>query len=233
MGTHSLLLLYLCSHGMYNGISQLHRRSANFFFQVLLLNILIALYNSAYEDIYQNADDEYLALFSQKTMQFVRAPDENVYVAPLNLIEIIISGLTEWWLSNSAYETINDWVMGFVYSPLLLVSAIFETRTAHKIRRNRARGEEDDDVVHEWEHMSEELDFEAEGWTKTCDAVKPNVEEDAALLEIKKLRSELNELKAVMHEIHKSGCGKAAGSSDGNADIGGETQVEDESGNTG
>lgn len=48
---------------------------------LVLLNILIALYNSAYEDITKNAIDEYMALFTQKTMQFVRAPDENVFIA--------------------------------------------------------------------------------------------------------------------------------------------------------
>lgn len=48
---------------------------------LVLLNILIALYNSAYEDITKNALDEYMALFTQKTMQFVRAPDENVFIA--------------------------------------------------------------------------------------------------------------------------------------------------------
>lgn len=65
---------------------------------VILLNILIALYNSAYEDITDNAIDEYMALvsfssldirhesitnsqFSAKTIQFVRAPDENVFIA--------------------------------------------------------------------------------------------------------------------------------------------------------
>ena len=47
----------------------------------VLLNILIALYNSAYSDITDNAIDEYMAIFSQKTMQFVRAPDENVFIA--------------------------------------------------------------------------------------------------------------------------------------------------------
>lgn len=46
----------------------------------VLLNILIALYNSAYEDISGNAIDEYMAIFAQKTMQFVRAPDENVFI---------------------------------------------------------------------------------------------------------------------------------------------------------
>lgn len=46
----------------------------------MLLNILIALYNSAYEDITGNATNEYLALFAYRTLQFVRAPDENVFI---------------------------------------------------------------------------------------------------------------------------------------------------------
>lgn len=59
----------------------------NFIVIVVLLNVLIALYNSAYQDVTDNAVDEYMALFSQKVVQAQRAPDENVYIAPLNLIE--------------------------------------------------------------------------------------------------------------------------------------------------
>ncbi|KAL6808943.1 calcium permeable channel [Trichoderma sp. SZMC 28013] len=172
-----------------------------FIVMVILLNILIALYNSAYEDIYENADDEYLALFSQKTMQFIRAPDENVYIAPLNLIEIAISALFEWWMPKKSYEFINDCIMGLLYSPLLLIMAIFETRTAHAIRRNRARGEADDDIIEEWEQLAHEIDFGAEGWSKTCEAVKPNMVDDPAVVEIKKLRAELAGLKSMLTDI--------------------------------
>ncbi|KYK61958.1 potassium ion channel Yvc1 [Drechmeria coniospora] len=175
-----------------------------FVIMIVLLNILIALYNSAYEDIYENADDEYLALFSQKTMQFVRAPDENVYIAPLNLIEIIICALFEWWMKKETYEAINDYVMGFLYSPLLFVAAFFEQRAAHRIQHNRARGEEDDDVVEEWEQLEHTVDFEADGWSKTCDAVKPNLEEDPDVLEVKKLRVEVQELKSMLAEIGRA-----------------------------
>ncbi|PHH92422.1 hypothetical protein CDD83_7491 [Cordyceps sp. RAO-2017] len=175
-----------------------------FVVMIILLNILIALYNSAYEDIYDNADDEYLALFSHKTLQFVRAPDENVYIAPLNLFEIVISALFEWWMKKTTYELINDYVMGLLYSPLLFVTAYSETHTAHEIRRNRARGDDDDDVMEEWERLAHELDFEAEGWAKTCDAVKPNLEDDPAVLEVRKLRAEIGELKAALKEISKA-----------------------------
>ncbi len=134
-------------------------------------------------------------------MQFVRAPDENVYIAPLNLVEIVASALTEWWLPKHLYETLNDWIMGFLYSPLLVVAAYLETKTAHRIRHNRARGEEDEDVVHEWEQLADEMDFEAEGWIKTCNAVRPNVEDDATVLEVKKLRSEVAELKTMISRL--------------------------------
>ena len=73
-----------------------------FVVMVILLNILIALYNSAYEDITDNALDEYMALFAQKTMQYVRAPDENVFIAPFNLIEIFCLIIPfEWWMPST------------------------------------------------------------------------------------------------------------------------------------
>lgn len=147
-------------------------------------------------------------------MQFVRAPDENVYIAPFNLVEIVISALFEWWMPKKTYELINDWVMAILYSPLLVIAAIFETRTAYQIRRNRARGEEDDDVVEEWEEMTAEIDFESEGWSKTCDMARSNVEEDAATLEVRKLRDEVDELKAMLASISKAvGVGSANGKS--------------------
>lgn len=145
-------------------------------------------------------------------MQFVRAPDENVYIAPLNLIEIVVSGTCEWWMPKHAYEVLNDVVMGIIYSPLLVVSAFFETRKAAEIRSNRARGEEDDDVEEEWEQMGDEVDLESEGWTKICDAAKPNVEDGPAVVEVRKLRSEIDELRSMLAEITKAvGAGAAQG----------------------
>ncbi|KAF2277395.1 uncharacterized protein EI97DRAFT_374615, partial [Westerdykella ornata] len=173
-----------------------------FVVMVILLNILIALYNSAYEDITENAIDEYMALFSQRTMQFVRAPDENVFIAPLNLIELFFLVLPfEWWLPKAKYERLNDIVMGIIYSPLLVITAFLETRQAHKVSYNRRRGEDDDDVVEEWEQVLHECDFEADGWNKKVQATKPNVQFDTAVLEIRKLQEEVNLLKEALIEL--------------------------------
>jgi len=173
---------------------------------VILLNILIALYNSAYEDITENAIDEYMALFSQKTMQFVRAPDENVFIAPFNLIEMVFLILPfEWWLSQEKYNRLNDYIMGFLYSPLLLVTALLETRQADRVKCNRRRGEEDDDVQQEWEQALDECDFEADGWDKKVQRTKPNVEFDTAVLEIRKLQQEVSGLKELLLEMRDRG----------------------------
>lgn len=179
-----------------------------FIVMVLLLNILIALYNSAYEDISSNAIDEYMALFAQKTMQFVRAPDENVFIAPFNLIELFCLVLPfEWWMDSKRYQKLNDYVMGVIYSPLLLITAAIETRQAQTVRENRKRGDTDDDTVEEWEQL--DVDFEADGWSKKVEASKPNVVTDACTLEVRKLRADLDELKELILSL--KGEGKANG----------------------
>ncbi|KAI9741471.1 MAG: hypothetical protein M1818_004277 [Claussenomyces sp. TS43310] len=176
-----------------------------FVVMVILLNILIALYNSAYEDVTGNSLDEYMALFAEKTMQYVRAPDENVFIPPLNLVEVFCLILPfEWWMSKKTYARLNDYVMGFLYSPLLLVAALVEVRTAREVSSNRRRGEIDEDTVEEWEQMGDQVDFEAEGWSKKVDGVKSNVEDDAATLEVRQLRGEMKELKEMLQTLVKT-----------------------------
>ncbi|KZF23335.1 hypothetical protein L228DRAFT_219586 [Xylona heveae TC161] len=177
-----------------------------FVVMVVLLNILIALYNSAYEDITDNAIDEYMALFSQKTMQFVRAPDENVFIPPFNLIEMLLLILPfEWWMPKATYERVNDYVMGVIYSPLLLLTAWIESRQAADVTSNRQRGEEDDDTIEEWEQMGNHIDFETEGWSKEVAHTAPNVEINATLLEVRELKDQIKELKSLVEDLRFSG----------------------------
>jgi len=175
-----------------------------FVIMVVLLNVLIALYNSAYEDITDNATDEYLALFAQKTMQFVRAPDENVFIPPFNLIEMFLLILPlEWWVERKRYQKINDYVMFVIYSPLLLVTAALETREAKVVRSNRRRKAEDDDTIEEWEQLEGDTDFEADGWAKKVEETKPNVDEPGDIVQMKKLREEVKELRELLEEVIK------------------------------
>ena len=173
-----------------------------FVVMVVLLNILIALYNSAYEDITDNAIDEYMALFAQKTMQFVRAPDENVFIAPFNLIEIFCLIIPfEWWMPANQYERLNNYVMGAIYGPLLLITAAVEVREANQVKDNRRRHEADDDTVEEWEQMEGEINWESEGWDKKVESTKPNVEVGTAVVELRELRTQVDELKKMVRDM--------------------------------
>ncbi len=140
-----------------------------------------------------------MALFAQKTLQFVRAPDENVFIAPFNLIEVLFLIIPfEWWMPSSRYERLNNYVMGVVYSPLLLITAWLETKQAHKVKKNRRNGESDEDEVQEWEQLSGEVDFEADGWSKRVESTRPNVATDVAVLEVRALREQVEELKKIV-----------------------------------
>lgn len=111
----------------------------------LLLNILVALFASAYGHIYDNATEEYLALLAEKTLRFVRAPDENVYVPPLNLFELVFATLPfEWWMSDSAFAKLNQVYLTVIYSPVLVFTAYGEARAGRRIKYNRQRGLPDD-----------------------------------------------------------------------------------------
>ncbi|KAL2855290.1 hypothetical protein BJY01DRAFT_204386 [Aspergillus pseudoustus] len=174
-----------------------------FIILTILLNILIALYNSAYEAISGNATDEYMAMFAQKTMQFVRAPDENVFIPPFNLVEILFLILPfEWWLSTEKYARLNDIVMGIIYSPLLLVIGFLEVREAGRIRSNRRRGEEDDDAVEEWEHIAEQVDFELDDtWKQSVRETSPNVHVDQCSHEVAQLREQVHALSEMIRQL--------------------------------
>lgn len=158
-----------------------------------------------------------MGLFSQKTMQFVRAPDENVFIAPFNLIEVFLLIIPfEWWLSSPRYERLNNAVMGVIYSPLLLITAWLETKQAHRVKWNRRNNESDEDETQEWEQMGgEELDLEGEGWTKKVESSRPDVQTDVAVLEVRALREQVEELKRLVVEGKGSGGGGGGGANGG------------------
>lgn len=114
-----------------------------FIVSVILLNILIALYSSAYQKVIDNATDEYLALMAQKTLRYIRAPDENVYVPPLNLIELVITPFLVLMSRNQAKD-FSNFIMTILYSPMLVYISIKEVREAKRVSYNRIKKLDDD-----------------------------------------------------------------------------------------
>ncbi|KAF7301930.1 hypothetical protein MIND_00759100 [Mycena indigotica] len=93
---------------------------------LILLNILISLFSSAYSDVVDDAEAQYLAFFASKTIGMVRAPDSYVYPAPFNLIEVFIVSPFELVLSQHSYATLNRYVMGFIFFFPLTIIAFYE-----------------------------------------------------------------------------------------------------------
>ena len=115
----------------------------------------------------------------------------------------------EWWMSRRRYARLNDYVMGVIYSPFLVIAAIFEMRSARGVKFNRTHGELDDDILEEWEEMIDMVDFEHEGWTEKVLSAKSNVEDDQATLEVRELREEVKELKDMLKTLLEDSKGKS------------------------
>ncbi|KAG8881203.1 hypothetical protein FRB97_009772 [Tulasnella sp. 331] len=100
----------------------------NIFTTLILLNVLISLFSSAYADVTDDAAANFLAFFASKTIAMIRAPDEYVYPAPMNLIEIFLIAPTEWFLSKKAYAKYNRVVMSVVFCVPLMIIALWESQ---------------------------------------------------------------------------------------------------------
>lgn len=133
----------------------------SFVLTVILMNILIALYSTAYAAIVENATDEYFALVAQKTLRYIRAPDTDLYVPPFNLLEIVLSP-TAFFMSKKNYRTLNHYIMLVIYSPMLLYITVDELANARRVQYNRYKGLADDanEVDTEWD-LTDGFDTEA------------------------------------------------------------------------
>ncbi|KAF8339013.1 uncharacterized protein EI90DRAFT_3144233 [Cantharellus anzutake] len=129
---------------------------------VILLNILISLFSSAYDDVTKDAAAEYLAFF-----EMIRAPDDYVFPAPFNLIEGIFVVPFEPMLSKQDYAKLSRTVMLITFWPVLFSIHLFETHLDFKTNRYFRQffmvgddGEEDDPTVQDPAVEGEEGDLQ-------------------------------------------------------------------------
>ncbi|KAH6915117.1 calcium activated cation channel [Coprinopsis sp. MPI-PUGE-AT-0042] len=117
---------------------------------IVLLNVLISLFSSAYSDVVDDAEAQYLAFFAGKTIGMIRAPDSFVYPAPFNVLEAFLIAPLEFFpyfhLSRRHYATVNRYVMGFLFFIPLTFIAIYESTfdtRKHKWMNNWFRGDDE------------------------------------------------------------------------------------------
>ncbi|PWN31576.1 uncharacterized protein FA14DRAFT_192668 [Meira miltonrushii] len=104
---------------------------------MLLANILVAFFASAYDKTVDAADSVFKAYFCSKVIASVRAPDQYVYLAPFNLLEAFLIAPFEPILPRKVYATINKYVQGVIFFIPLIVIAFYESNwqgsAAHRI----------------------------------------------------------------------------------------------------
>lgn len=171
----------------------------SFVLSVILMNILIALYSTAYAAIVENATDEYFALVAQKTLRYIRAPDEDLYVPPLNLVELAISPLY-FVVNKRTWKNVNYFIMLVFYSPLLTYITIDELSNARRIQYNRFKGVPDDanEIDTEWD-LTDGYDVDANtGWEGIQER---NTEVNDALREQREGETQDPEFRINMHDF--------------------------------
>lgn len=129
-----------------------------------------------------------MALFARKTLQFVRAPDENVFVPPFNLVEVFLLVPFELVLSKQRYQRLNNFVLGVLYAPYLTCIAFYEAKL-HKKQAKAQDGDFDDDDL-----MDAGEDEHNRQWHKTCEEKLPSMALEMDVLE---------EIKAKLQEVEK------------------------------
>ncbi|CAA7260062.1 unnamed protein product [Cyclocybe aegerita] len=119
---------------------------------IVLLNVLISLFSSAYSDVVDDAEAQYLAFFASKTVGMIRAPDSYVYPAPFNLIEAVFVAPFEFLpflrLGEKRYAKLNRYVMDTIFFIPLVFIAFFEStfdRRKHTWMNNWFRGNDEGD----------------------------------------------------------------------------------------
>jgi len=115
---------------------------------MLLANILVAFFSSAYDKIVDDATDVFRAYFCSKVVSAIRAPDQFVYLPPFNLVEAFLIAPFEPFLPTKVYAKINKYVQGTLYCIPLLAIALYESQVDGKLGK-RIRMEMMDDLPDE------------------------------------------------------------------------------------
>ncbi|KAF8311893.1 calcium activated cation channel [Clavulina sp. PMI_390] len=94
---------------------------------VILLNVLVSLFSSAYSDVTDDAAAEFLTFFAEKTVGMIRAPDDYVFPAPFNLVEAVIVVPLGMFMSPKLYAQWSRAVMIVLFFPALAFIHVFES----------------------------------------------------------------------------------------------------------
>lgn len=117
-----------------------------FILSLILINILIAIFSTSYSNIVENSNAEFLALNLEKTLRFIRMPDDTVYIPPLNLVEIMLLPISFYIKkaykkdANKTLKRFHNAILKVLFAPALFLIAIGECQDAKRAFYNKLKG---------------------------------------------------------------------------------------------
>ncbi|KAJ3758886.1 calcium activated cation channel [Lentinula raphanica] len=197
---------------------------------IVLLNVLISLFASAYQDVVDDAEAQYLAFFAGKTVGMIRAPDSYVYPAPFNLIEtFLVSPFDSFFLASfhdhptneiqhSTFNQLNRIIMSVLFFIPLTMIAFYETvftRQENEWITNWLHGNNEGDSTYP-ETRDPEVDGpDADAGLRISKVpfmelikVFPNTAQSSEALMLEEIRGLRKQLDVVMRRVEMNGTGK-------------------------
>ncbi|XBW38651.1 hypothetical protein QEN19_004239 [Hanseniaspora menglaensis] len=119
-----------------------------FILSLILINILIAIFSTSYSNIVENSNAEFLALNLEKTLRFIRMPDDSVYIPPLNLLELLLQPISYFirvkYQKQAAkkLKQFHGTLLQMLFAPALFIIAINECRDAKRAYYNKLKGKQ-------------------------------------------------------------------------------------------
>ncbi|KAJ3997676.1 hypothetical protein F5050DRAFT_1806592 [Lentinula boryana] len=182
---------------------------------IVLLNVLISLFASAYQDVVDDAEAQYLAFFAGKTVGMIRAPDSYVYPAPFNLIETFLVSPFEYWFSEKRYAKLNRIIMSVLFFIPLTVIAFYETvftRQENDWMTNWLHGDNEGDNAYPESRDPEVDGSDADTGLRISKVpftelvkVFPNTAQSSEALMLEEIRGLRKQLDMVMRKIEVNG----------------------------
>ncbi|KAJ3722591.1 calcium activated cation channel [Lentinula raphanica] len=185
---------------------------------IVLLNVLISLFASAYQDVVDDAEAQYLAFFAGKTVGMIRAPDSYVYPAPFNLIETFLVSPFEYWYSEKQYAKLNRIIMSVLFFIPLTMIAFYETvftRQENEWITNWLHGNNEGDSTYPQTRDPEVDGPDADAGLRISKVpfmelikVFPNTAQSSEALMLEEIRGLRKQLDMVMRRVEMNGTGK-------------------------
>ncbi|KAJ3861486.1 calcium activated cation channel [Lentinula novae-zelandiae] len=193
---------------------------------IVLLNVLISLFASAYQDVVDDAEAQYLAFFAGKTVGMIRAPDSYVYPAPFNLIETFLVSPFEFNSNLNLLTQLNRIIMSILFFVPLTVIAFFETvfqRHENEWMTNWLHGENEGDNSYPAVRDPEVDGVDADAGLRISKVlftelikVFPNTAQSSEALMLEEIRGLRKQLDLVLRKVEING-----------KNVGGERKEED------